>query len=247
MLSFQSPWEKLYSKTPSVYALKSFGCACYHFLRPYNKNKLQPRSTPCIFLGYPPLSKGYICLDPTSNKIYIACHVLFNETLFPLATNPNLTNPHVPFSSSLSDWLSYLVPTSLTPSKSVDTPHFSSFLSDFDLVSSLLPSFLSTSSPLLVVPSPIDTPPSVSASSPFVLPVSVQPSLSSSKPAPLDLVPSSTNTHPMVTRSKHGIYKPKVMQVQCDYTEAEPPSFAIASKHPQWVAAMDAKFQSLLK
>ena len=128
MLGFQSPWEKMYSKAPSVHALKSFGCACYPFLRPYNKNKLQPRSTTCIFLGYPPLSKGYICLDPTSNKIYIACHVLFNETLFPLATNPNLTNPHVPFSSSLSDWLSYLVPTSLTPSKSVDTPHSSSFL-----------------------------------------------------------------------------------------------------------------------
>ena len=37
------------------------------------------------------------------------------------------------------------------------------------------------------------------------------------------------------------------MQVQCDYTEVEPPSFAIASKHPQWLAAMDAEFQSLLK
>ena len=37
------------------------------------------------------------------------------------------------------------------------------------------------------------------------------------------------------------------MQVQCDYTVVEPPSFAIASKHPPWVAAMDAEFQSLMK
>ena len=211
-------------------------------LRPYNKNKLQPRSTPCIFLGYPPLSKGYICLDPISNRIYIDCHVLFNESLFRFATNPNLTNPHVPFSSSLSDWLSPHVPTSLAPPKSVDTPHSSSFSADYDLLSSLLPSFLSTSSPIPVVPTPLDTPSSVSALSPSVLPDSVQPSLSSSNPAPLDLVPSTTNTHPMVTWSKHGIYRPKVMQVQCDYTEAEPPSFAIASKHHQWVAAMDAEF-----
>ena len=51
----------------------------------------------------------------------------------------------------------------------------------------------------------------------------------------------------MLTRSKHGIYKPRVMQVQADYTITEPPSFTIASKHSQWVAAMDAEFQSLQK
>ena len=37
------------------------------------------------------------------------------------------------------------------------------------------------------------------------------------------------------------------MQVQADYTITEPPSFTIASKHSQWVAAMDAEFQSLQK
>ena len=37
------------------------------------------------------------------------------------------------------------------------------------------------------------------------------------------------------------------MQVQVDYTIKEPPFFTIASKHSQWVAAMDAKFQSLQK
>ena len=47
----------------------------------------------------------------------------------------------------------------------------------------------------------------------------------------------------MVTRSKHGIYKPKALQVTHDYTMTKPPSFAIA--HPQWVAAMDSEFKSL--
>ena len=120
----------------------------------------------------------------------------------------------------------------LTPFEKFYAPHSSSFSSDSDLLSSLLHSFHSTSSPIPVVPTPLDTPSLVSTLSPLVLPDSVQPSSSSSNPAPLDLVPSSTNTHPMVTRSKHGIYRPKVMQVQCDYIEAEPPSFAIASKHP---------------
>ena len=104
VLGFHSPWEKLYSKPPPFPALKAFGCAYYSFLRPFNKNKLQPRSKPCVFLGYPPLSKRYICLDPTSNKIYIACHVLFNETIFPFAHDSHLTNSHIPFSSSFSTW-----------------------------------------------------------------------------------------------------------------------------------------------
>jgi hypothetical protein len=52
-------------------------------LTPYNSNKLQPKTKPCIFLGYPPLSKGYICLDQSTNQIYTSRHVLFNESHFP--------------------------------------------------------------------------------------------------------------------------------------------------------------------
>ena len=51
----------------------------------------------------------------------------------------------------------------------------------------------------------------------------------------------------MVTRSKHGIYKPKVLHVKLDYSVTEPPSYAVAAKHPQWVVAMDSEFQSLQK
>ena len=49
----------------------------------------------------------------------------------------------------------------------------------------------------------------------------------------------------MVTRSKDSIYKPKALVVKHDYSETKPPSYAIAAKHPQWVAAMDSEFQSL--
>ena len=49
----------------------------------------------------------------------------------------------------------------------------------------------------------------------------------------------------MVTRSKHGIYKPKALQVTHDYTVIEPPPFAIAAKHLQWVATTDDEFKSL--
>ena len=62
VLGFHSPWERVYSKPLSLHAFKAFGCACYPYLRPFNQNKLQPRSKPCVFLGYPPLSKGYYAL-----------------------------------------------------------------------------------------------------------------------------------------------------------------------------------------
>ena len=144
--------------------------ACYPYLRPFNQNKLPPKSKPCVFVSYPPLSKGYICLDPTSNRIYIACHVLFNESLFPFAHDSSLTNPHLPFSSSLSDWFSQptqivdeSVHTSPTESATVSTPP--------DLTSSLLPSFLSPSIPIPVVPPPLDVPSFVSTSLPITAPV----------------------------------------------------------------------------
>ena len=232
VLGFHSPWEKVYSKPPSLHALKAFGCACYPYLRPFNQNKLQPRSKPCVFLGYPPLSKGYICLDPTSNRIYIDCHVLFNESLYPFAHDSSFTDPHLPFSSSLSNWLSPSTPnvdefvhTSSIESATISTPP--------DLTSSLLPSFLSSSIPIPVVPPPLTIPSSIPTSLP-----STAPPLSSSQTIPSvsesnAIVPISNNSHPMLTRSKHGIYKPRVMQVQADYTIIEPPSFTIASKHSQ--------------
>ena len=66
-LTHKTPWEMLFHKPPDLTHLKTFGCLCFPLLRPYNTHKLQPRSTPCLFLGYPSHSKAYICLDPTSH------------------------------------------------------------------------------------------------------------------------------------------------------------------------------------
>lgn len=81
-------------------------------------------------------------------------------------------------------------------------------------------------------------------------------------------VPPSTNTHPMVTRSKDGIFKPKALIAQAisdqsksvvkldkkatsspkpDYPLTEPPSFKIATQFSQWRSAMDDEFAALQK
>jgi histone deacetylase 1/2 len=41
----------------------------------------------CVFLGYSPHHKGYVCFDRHSNRTIISRHVIFDETSFPFATD----------------------------------------------------------------------------------------------------------------------------------------------------------------
>jgi hypothetical protein len=58
------------------------------------RHKLAPRSTACVFLGYPSSHKGYRCLDMPTKRIIISRHVVFDETCFPFG----LYSPRTPSS-----------------------------------------------------------------------------------------------------------------------------------------------------
>lgn len=77
-----SSLEKIFGSKPNYSFLKTFGCLCYPSLRSYNKHKVDPRSIPCLFLGYSLIHKGYKCLSNTG-RLYISRHVLFDESKFP--------------------------------------------------------------------------------------------------------------------------------------------------------------------
>ena len=79
----------MFQSKPDLLHLRTFGCTCFPLLKPYNKHKLQPHTKPYIFLGYPTYSKGYICLEPNTLRIYISRHVLFNEFEFLFWHNPH--------------------------------------------------------------------------------------------------------------------------------------------------------------
>lgn len=84
-LALSTPYHKLYGVQPSYTHLHVFGGLCYPNLSATAPHKLAPRSTPCMFLGYPSNHKWYRCLDLATNRIILSRHVTFDESSFPFA------------------------------------------------------------------------------------------------------------------------------------------------------------------
>jgi hypothetical protein len=90
VLNFDTTLHCMFDTTPDYSLLKTFGCACWPNLRPYNQHKLQFWSKQCAFLGYSPLHKGYKCLNIQTSQIYVSRDVVFDEDVFPFANiHPN--------------------------------------------------------------------------------------------------------------------------------------------------------------
>ncbi|GMQ04334.1 hypothetical protein CsSME_00049783 [Camellia sinensis var. sinensis] len=91
-LNFLTPFEVLFQQPPDYTFLKTFSCRCYPWLKPYTTHKLQPRSVPCVFLGYVPSTKGYRCLDPSTGKLN--CFSSLHNLLL-LSSLPHLQHLHL--------------------------------------------------------------------------------------------------------------------------------------------------------
>ncbi|KAK1431722.1 hypothetical protein QVD17_08299 [Tagetes erecta] len=122
-LNFFTPTYALYHRHPTYDHLRVFGCACYPNLSATITNKLQPRSTRCIFLGYPSDFRGYRCFDLVTGRVYISRHVVFDESTFPSAES---NSPH-PYTFLDDDIIHHPVafpppPNPPTPSTEPPTP-----------------------------------------------------------------------------------------------------------------------------
>lgn len=83
--SSQSPYELFHGQSPEYQALRVFGCSCFPTLWDYAHNKFDPKSLKCVFLGYNDKYKGYKCLLPTTRRVFISRHVIFDEQSFPFS------------------------------------------------------------------------------------------------------------------------------------------------------------------
>lgn len=90
VINDETPFERLLGQKPDYNSLRTFGCAVWPNLWPYNSRKLQFRSKQCVFIGYSTLHKGYKCLDPQQGRVYVSRDVVFDEHVFPFASlHPN--------------------------------------------------------------------------------------------------------------------------------------------------------------
>uniref|UniRef100_A0A2N9J0X7 Uncharacterized protein n=1 Tax=Fagus sylvatica TaxID=28930 RepID=A0A2N9J0X7_FAGSY len=105
-LGMNSPYFFLHQKKPTYDFLRTFGCQCFPYLRSYAKDKLEPRSLPCLFVGYSDKHKGYHCLHLSTGRVYTSQHVVFDETSFPFA--PPISIPPITelVPSTLAEWIS---------------------------------------------------------------------------------------------------------------------------------------------
>uniref|UniRef100_A0A2N9ISB5 Integrase catalytic domain-containing protein n=1 Tax=Fagus sylvatica TaxID=28930 RepID=A0A2N9ISB5_FAGSY len=223
-------------------------------------------------LDIPSNTKGYLCLDPITKRVYTSRHVLFNETIFPgLMHKPDTSASTASAPISSNTWINTLLSLHTCSHNTAVNPCLSSELCP-------VPIGLSQPSSDSIIPAPnptqisIPTPHSISLpNSPTILslptdtaPIPVSPIESNPTPSPstnsLPYVPTDTPapsitatqaplvSHPMQTRSKSGIFKPKVSYTaQVDSSLTEPTSYTATSKQPQWCTAMTEEFQALQK
>ena len=193
LLNGDIPYQKLFNKIPDYKFLKVFGCSWFPLLCPYNTYKFEPRSQKCIFLGYSMSHKGYRCLA-ANGRLYISKDVFFNEDRFPYT---DLFFPPKPTSS----------PSTPTNPISVFTYTYStSCCHHLNSVRSLcFPSpTLPQPSPILPQPSPGQVSSNTSQASPSTSVASIS---DDSGSGPLV---REANVHPMCTRAKSGIVKPRL-------------------------------------
>ena len=77
------PIEAMTGHKPDLSKAKVFGCKCFLLVRkPDSRNKLAPKATACVFLGYSNAKKAYKLYDMDRQKITHGVHVTFHETEF---------------------------------------------------------------------------------------------------------------------------------------------------------------------
>ena len=122
VLSFKTPFKRLYSKPPSSSHLRVFGCLAYA-TNVNVSHKFDHRAITCIFIGYLVGQKAYQLFNLSTRKIFTSRDVHFHENYFPYAFSEfvlppsNLGYSSGPVPTPIHDLASYsfVAPNSDTP------------------------------------------------------------------------------------------------------------------------------------
>lgn len=246
----------MFHRKPNYDMLKVFGCRCFPWLTPYNQNKLQQKSKPCVFLGYSLNHQGYKCFDLSTRRVYLSLHVLFDKDFFSFK---GLTSSSKSVDAPGNNHLSQLLFTFPSPSTStmlvLSSPSQTNPLPIPQISPTTNSAPSSDSHPDATTvpninPSIVNSPTSFSPVEPR-LPLG--PSLPSNEQVLLDSQPVHINeprgtSHSMTTRFKSGVIKPNpkyAMHVAFDSVFVELTCYSQAMKHEEWRYAMVQEFNAL--
>jgi Reverse transcriptase (RNA-dependent DNA polymerase) len=231
------PYTTLFNTSPDYTHLRVIGCLCFPYIRPYNDHKLQPRSLPCVFLGYCHSQKGYKCFHIPTNKTFVSRHVLFDEGTFP-------------FRMTSTDGST----TSSSPEHAV-VPLASLFCTDAHstFLDAMMPVPASASNTASLTPHP-----TVSPISPFLTthntpppPYSCDHQTTSPEPTSGSPLVSSSHLHPMITRTRDNTRRPRQFPDHVTYLstgpDIEPVTFHQANSSEHWRQAMAQEINALAR
>ncbi|KAF8700144.1 hypothetical protein HU200_034511 [Digitaria exilis] len=233
--------------SPSYEHLRVFGCKCYPNLSATAPHKLAPRSTLCVFLGYPSDHKGYRCLDLTTNRIILSRHVVFDEAPRSLVVSTEIT-----LLPLMDPFLRPLPAGPLVPTRHPRIPCLdcADLLLDFPLSRHMLQAAASRgphpSTPSSYAPTATDgsSPRSPLAGSPSAVSPAQGASALPAGRSPLPLSPATDGSLP-------GTPQPAVSPCPALPCALQPPeakqTYRGALADPNWRDAMNAEFTALLE
>lgn len=275
-LNFETPYFALHGSHPDYSLLRAFGSKCFPYTWDTRKHKFDPKTLPCIFVGYSEKHKAYKCYHPSSKKLFISRHVVFDELIFPYkqfnksTRNQSHVNnifdtwlPHTNNSSSAGVMSDSFTPYCQSPLPSVnirrldvlqgnDATEFESRNSRSPLISETNFSLESeleggNDSPLRTV----ESIPSLESQTSYHLSPPSATSEIGSQTSGHSSPPSAPIIHPMVTRSRAGVIKPNPKYALSTGTSStiprEPTNVKTALAHPGWKAAMVEELDALHK
>ncbi|KAL3691463.1 hypothetical protein R1sor_005114 [Riccia sorocarpa] len=233
-----TPHEKFSGEKPDLEHLRSFGCRAFVLLGKHKRHKLEPKSIPCIMLGYDLESKGYRLYNPTVRKVIIARNVRFDES-FICRKVDNFVS-HIP-----------------VPTAPMTVPQVA--MSPFHLVQDTVavdplqaePTVPSSTAEPKTLSTPVDTrstSPDIDEEADITNETDTTTSRSPNTRQQTAVTPAatpSTTSHRRTTR----ISKPP-SRFQDFYTfsvELEPESFQEAARHQHWISAMEDEMRSIHK
>jgi hypothetical protein len=135
-----SPYELWTGRKPSLHHLAIWGCNVHIRVPNQCRTKLQPKSTPGIFIGYSTESKGYHFYDTKNDKLVESRDAIFLDQHTPrrakrarveLLANPNESQMDTSGTSSNNEGNTNQTPSATMPRRSGRNTHAPSYLDGY--------------------------------------------------------------------------------------------------------------------